>query len=297
MQRILLNFIWNALQCWNGGKPVTVCITAIWPSFAKIPNTLSASTPTTTYELTGFIVFWVVSIPFLFIRPERFKNPFFISSVACGAGMVALLIWSLTVAKGVGPIFYQGQSVSSSSRWSVSWLMMAGINQAIGQKAAGMTNSSDFLVSVYWITGVLVCLGGLVTTAACQKIYGSIWWNPPDLLMVMMDHGEGSSASRAGVFFLAGLFPRYIDIRRGALITFFAAWIIQPWQLINQAATFVAVLNSFAVFLAPIMGVMVCDFFFLRQRKVKLSHLFHPECWQVQPSPLKGYFSYPPRGT
>lgn len=114
--------------------------------------------------------------------------------------MVALLIWSLTVAKGVGPIFYQGQSVSSGSRWSVSWLLMAGINQAIGQKAAGMTNSSDFsryaknkrdyiigTVSVYWITGVLVCLGGLVTTAACQKIYGNIWWNPPDLLMVMMD--------------------------------------------------------------------------------------------------------------
>lgn len=121
------------------------------------------------------------------------------------------------------------------------------------------------------------------------------------LLTSLAIDGEGSSASRAGVFFLAlafaftsmfenvcsnavaggidlaGLFPRYIDIRRGALITFFAAWIIQPWQLINQAATFVAVLNSFAVFLAPIMGVMVCDFFFLRQRKVKMSHLFHPE--------------------
>lgn len=82
--------------------------------------------------------------------------------------------------------------------------------------------------------------------------------------MVMMDHGQGSSAARAGVFFLAfgfgmtsmfenicvrvpqnligcgadtfqgnavaggidlaGLFPRYIDIRRGAIITFMAAW-------------------------------------------------------------------------
>ncbi|KAK1957480.1 hypothetical protein LY78DRAFT_697223 [Colletotrichum sublineola] len=299
---------------WNGGKLVTVCITAIWPSFAKIPNTLSASTPTTTYEMIGFIVFWVVSVPFLFIRPEKFKKPFFVSSVACGVGMVALLIWSLVTAGGVGPVFYQGESVSSGSRWSASWLMMAGINQAIGGKAAGMTNSSDFsryaknkrnyvigTVSVYWITGVLVCLGGLVTTAACQKIYGQIWWNPPDLLMVMMDHGESSSASRAAVFFLAlafaftsmfenvcsnavaggidlaGLFPRYIDIRRGALITFFAAWIIQPWQLINQAATFVAVLNSFAVFLAPIMGVMVCDYFLLRHQRIKLSHLFHPE--------------------
>lgn len=208
----------------------------------------------------------------------------------------------------------------ASSRWGASWLMMAGINQAIGQKAAGMTNSSDFsryarkrsdyligTISVYWITGVLVCFGGLVTTAACQKIYGQIWWNPPDLLMVMMDRksikflqsslnltqsalmtdayvfpnisdGQGSSAARAGVFFaslafaftsmfenvcsnavaggidLAELFPRYIDIRRGALLTFCAAWVIQPWQLINEAATFVAVLNSFAVFLAPIIG-------------------------------------------
>ncbi|WDK15240.1 NCS1 nucleoside transporter [Colletotrichum graminicola] len=256
LQRILLNFIWTALQCWNGGKLVTVCITAIWPSFAKIPNTLGAGTTTTTYEMVGFIVFWVVSVPFLFIRPEKFKKPFFVSSVACGPERVVQL--------------------------------------AVERLIIGT-------VSVYWITEVLVCLGGLVTTAACQKIYGHIYWNPPDLLMVMMDHGQGSPASRAAVFFLAlafaftsmfenvcsnavaggidlaGLFPRYIDIRRGALITFFAAWIIQPWQLINQAATFVAVLNSFAVFLAPIMGVMVCDYFVLRRQRIKLSHLFHPE--------------------
>ncbi|KAK8050471.1 NCS1 nucleoside transporter family protein-like protein [Apiospora phragmitis] len=328
MQRVLLNFIWTALQCeFTFPTPhvvfgvanhtrdcCRVCITAIWPQFAKIPNTLSTSTPTTTYELVGFIVFWTVSIPFLFIRPERFKKPFFVSSVACGLGMLGMMIWSLSVARGVGPVFSQGEKVPSSSRWGASWLMMAGINQVIGQKAAGMTNSSDFsryarrksdylvgTISVYWVTGVLVCFGGLVTTAACQKIYGQIYWNPPDLLMIMMDHGQGSSAARAGVFFaslafaftsmfenvcsnavaggidLAGLFPRYIDIRRGALITFCAAWVIQPWQLINQAATFVAVLNSFAVFLAPIMGVTVCDYFVLRRQQIKLTHLYRPE--------------------
>ncbi|KAI1851350.1 hypothetical protein JX265_000416 [Neoarthrinium moseri] len=314
LQRILLNFIWCAIQCWNGGKLVSVCITAIWPSFSQIPNTLSASTPTTTYELIGFMVFWIISVPFLLIRPEKFKKPFFVSSVACGFAMIALMIWSLSVAKGVGPIFYQGQKVSSTSKWNVSWLILGGINQAIGGKAAGMTNSSDFsryakrkrdyivgTLSVYWLVGILVCFGGLVTTAACQKIYGEVYWNPPDLLMVMMDHGKGSSAARAGVFFaalsfafasmfenvcsnsvaggidLSGLFPKYINIRRGSLITFFAAWIIQPWQLVNRAATFVSVLNSFSVFLAPIMGVMVCDYFLLRNQKVRFSSLFHPE--------------------
>ena len=240
------------------------------------------------------------------------------------------MVWSLSKAKGVGPIFYKGEDVPAKSRWSVSWLMMAGLNQSIGQKAAGMTNESDFsryanskigfvfgVVSVQWIVGILVSLGGLVTTAACQLIYRGVYWNPPDLLMVIMDSecacpstldstndlpdGQGSSGARAGVFFLAlaftfailfqnvcgnavaggidlaGVFPRYIDIRRGAIITFFAAWIIQPWQLINRAATFVTVLSSFSVFLAPLMGVMIADYFFVRHQKIKLSDLYRSE--------------------
>jgi NCS1 family nucleobase:cation symporter-1 len=56
-----------------------------------------------------------------------------------------------------------------------------------------------------------------------------------------------------------------------------AVWIVQPWQLVNRAASFITVLNSFSVFLSPIMGVMVCDFFILRHRKIKLTHLFHPD--------------------
>jgi NCS1 family nucleobase:cation symporter-1 len=65
-----------------------------------------------------------------------------------------------------------------------------------------------------------------------------------------------------------------IDIRRGAIITFVAAWIVQPWQLINRATTFIIVLSSFSVFLAPIIGIMTCDYFILRRRRIRLSHLY-----------------------
>jgi len=100
------------------------------------------------------------------------------------------VIWSLAVAKGVGPVFTKGSDVPSTSRWNTSWLILAGINQAIGQKAAGMTNGSDFsryakskkgyvigTISCLWLTGTMVSFVGLVTTAACQKIYGEIYWN------------------------------------------------------------------------------------------------------------------------
>ena len=129
--------------------------------------------------------------------------------------LVWIVVWSLAKAKGVGPIFYTSQNTSQSP-WSVSWLIMAGINSSIGGQAAGMTNGSDFsryaknksgyIIGTFlclFLTGTLVSLIGLSTTAACQKIFDTIFWNPPDLFMAIMDSGKGSSGSRAAVFFLS----------------------------------------------------------------------------------------------
>jgi cytosine/uracil/thiamine/allantoin permease len=99
--------------------------------------------------------------------------------------MLSMMIWSHSVTRGVDLIFHQGEKVSSTSRWSILWLMMPGLNQSFGQKAVGMANENDFsrvaksrmgfvigTCSVQWLVGVLVSLDGLVTMAACQIIHG-----------------------------------------------------------------------------------------------------------------------------
>jgi len=143
--------------------------------------------PTTTYQFIGFVLFWIFSVPFLFVRPERFRLPFLVTSIYCGLGMLSMMIWSLSVAKGVGPLWTTGQHIPETSSWNLHWLEMKGINQIIGGIAAGITNGSDFsryarapkhyvlgTVLSAWVTGVLVSLVGLVVTAACQKIYGEV---------------------------------------------------------------------------------------------------------------------------
>lgn len=125
LQRVLLNFIWNAVQCtlliiytrnrlneslgWNGGKfasyassihlfnlthiylqDISVCITAIWPKFARIKNTFPESVPMNTYEFIGFVVFWFVSLPFLWISPEKFRRPFQITAVYTALAMLSM---------------------------------------------------------------------------------------------------------------------------------------------------------------------------------------------------------------
>lgn len=318
--RVLLNFLWNAMQCWNGGRQVAVCLTAIWPRYATTMSGDSDFLPaglrtvTTGGEFVGFVVFWLVSVPFLWLPPERFKLPFLVTSVWCGAGMLVMMVWSLAVAGGVGPLLHAGVAIPAGSRWSASWLMMGGVNQAIAGITAGISNGSDFSryakswrsyvvgsVSCGWVVGTLVSFVGLVTTSAAQVIYGQVYWNPPDLLLAMIDDGQGTRAARVGVFFLAfgfalaslfenmcgnviaggidlaGLVPHYINIRRGAIITFLAAWIIQPWQLINRASTFIQVLSSFSVFLSPVIGLMAADFYLVRGRQIRLSHLYRTD--------------------
>jgi NCS1 family nucleobase:cation symporter-1 len=107
----------------------------------------------------------------------------------------------------------------------------------------------------------------------CLRIHTVCWTGSIAWRRILRDPGNAI----AGGIDLAGLFPRYIYIRRGAIIIFVAAWIVQPWQLINRASTFFAVLSSFLIILAPIMGIMVCDYHILRKRTIRLSHLYRTQ--------------------
>jgi NCS1 family nucleobase:cation symporter-1 len=74
---------------------------------------------------------------------------------------------------------------------------------------------------------------------------------------------------------IAGLFPSFVNIRRGAYIGLVISIALCPWQLLSSAATFISVLSAYSVFLGPMAGIMICDYWVVRGRKVKLSDLYH----------------------
>ena len=123
--------------------------------------------------------------------------------------------------------------------------------------------------------------------------------NPPNLVQKWLDT-DYTSRSRAAGFFagcglvicqlainsidnafsagmdMAGLCPSFINIRRGAYIGLVLSIAMCPWQLLSAASTFISVLSAYSVFLGPMVGIMICDYWILRGRKVKLSDLYHP---------------------
>jgi NCS1 family nucleobase:cation symporter-1 len=74
---------------------------------------------------------------------------------------------------------------------------------------------------------------------------------------------------------IAGLFPSYVNIRRGAYIGLVISIALCPWQLLSSAATFISVLSAYSVFLGPMAGIMICDYWVVRRGRVKLSDLYH----------------------
>lgn len=74
---------------------------------------------------------------------------------------------------------------------------------------------------------------------------------------------------------IAGLFPSFVNIRRGAYIALVLSIALCPWQLLSSAATFINVLSAYSVFLGPMTGIMICDYWVVRRAKLKLSDLYH----------------------
>jgi NCS1 family nucleobase:cation symporter-1 len=120
------------------------------------------------------------------------------------------------------------------------------------------------------LTITLTQLLGTVMAASAQVIFGQVLWNP---LTVVMLWDNRAAKFFAGLFFafanigtnvtgnsvpfandLTGMFPKYINIRRGQFICAILAFVICPWEIQAKATRFLAFLSGYTVFLGPLLG-------------------------------------------
>lgn len=281
-----------------------------------------------TKQFIGWIMFNLLMVPIMYIRPEKMKNVVLWMNVVSAITLLCMMIWCLSAAHGAGPLVSQPATVSDSG---LGWGIVSGITTVIGGIAVGLTNQADYSrfarrpgdqVMGQWISiigfGAIMPVFGCLASSATQAIYGEAIWsvashvtfsdntqvliadrNPPNLIQKWLDT-DYNAKSRAAAFFagcglvvcqlaintidnasstgmdMAGLFPSYINIRRGAYVGLILSIAMCPWQLLSSAATFISVLSAYSVFLGPMVGIMVCDYWVLRGRRIKLTDLYHP---------------------
>ena len=165
----------------------------------------------TTAYFVSYIVFMVISLPLIWVRPHKLQKFFYVSSATIIIFLMALLIWSLATMGAAG----FGDTISSHSaaqNLDVGWAIAFGIISTIGGIAAGILNQNDYarftrrprdailgqLVS-FPAASILCSIIGVLVTAATQKRYGEALWNLPTLLSKIIE--TGGSPSRAAAFF------------------------------------------------------------------------------------------------
>ncbi|KAI1879077.1 hypothetical protein JX265_003254 [Neoarthrinium moseri] len=286
-----------------------------------VPNTIPADTGMTSAQFVAYVIFSVASLPLLWIQPHRIQKLFNVSSVVTLVFFVVLLIWALATMgpEGFGSTLGSKTELPLTGEpYSVVWLMISGIMTTIGSIAAGILNQNDFArlakrpAHAIWgqalsfpIYSIFASVLGILVTAATQnRLGGEAVWNPPTLIAKLLEI-NGSAGTRAAVFFaglaltisqiganipgnalaggidLAALFPRYINVRRGAYITALLSPIVNPWRLVNTATTFLVVLSGYSVFLAPMTGMMAASYLLVNKQKLLTEDLYRGDSGSI----------------
>ena len=73
---------------------------------------------------------------------------------------------------------------------------------------------------------------------------------------------------------IAALCPKYINIRRGSYIITIIAVAVCPWNYVTQATTFITVLSGWSVFLSPMTGIVISDYFLVRKQGYHVEDLY-----------------------
>ena len=285
---------WFGIQTWIGGQAIHTMLQTAWPAWAAVPGGV----------WIAFGVFWawnmwiVVrgsdSIKFL----EAWAAPFLIASG------VALLVWAIRRAGGLGPILDQPSKFQSTGEF---WrFFVPSLTAMVGFWATVALNIPDLsryardqraqaLGQIYGLPATMVLFSfiGVAVTSASVIIFGEAIWDPVALLAkierpivvlvalfalliaTLTTNVAANVVAPANGF--ANLWPRRISFAIGGLITGVLGIAIMPWRLLSDYGTFIfGWLVGYSGLLGPIAGILIADYWVVRRARLALPDLYSP---------------------
>lgn len=285
---------------------MTQIIKSIWPSYEHLPNHLPASAGITTQGMVSYLLYHLVQLPFLFVPMHKLQKMFLAKAIIMPPVAIGMCAW-IAVQAGSNTNFFDAPSKVSGT--AKAWLWLGSMTSVTGSYSTLAVNIPDFSRfsktpgAQIWqmpfipIFKVAISACGIIAASASSKVYGTALWNP----LLIIDHWHGSSGGRAAAFFcsvgwclaqiclnisanslsfsndVTSMLPRYINIRRGSVICFLlGGWAFCPWLILQSGQTFLNFMSAYAIFMAPLAGLLFCDYWIVKKRKYDVPALYNP---------------------
>ncbi|RDW78166.1 uracil permease-1 [Coleophoma crateriformis] len=300
-------FIYCGIQSYWGGLAIHVILAAIFPSYYHMRNTLPASSNVTTANLVGTILYMCIFVPLMFVKPYKLHYFFMVSFGAVVATILGMFIWAMSANRGAGNLV---APVTKLSTGDTAFVFIQSICTVCGSFTGSSVRHSDW--SRYAKTpkspriGILVAgplaltltaMFGIFVTSAARDLYGEVLWQPVSLLLYIQNQSY-TPGVRAGTFFagvgwlmsqlavnislnsvsagmdLTAILPQYLNARRGSLLVALVGFVACPWNYVNSSSVFTTVLSSFGLFISPLIGIYMIDFWVVRKKNWKVPDLY-----------------------
>lgn len=243
-------------------------------NYTDIPNHIPLSVGITSAGMLAFFLFWLIHLPFTFLRPYQLRKFFWFKIIVMLPSIFGLFIFCMVNTKGHIGVSHLSATSSAGGNNGWGWFFVWAVNAGMGNTATLITNQPDYarwsktktgaMYSQLLTSPIAVTLSaslGILATAAINNAWGLALWNQWDLLDAILTR-YWSGTTRFAVFLAAGgwsisilgtniaanmipfgsdstmLFPKYITIPRGQLIVQCLGFAICPWKILASASTF-----------------------------------------------------------
>ncbi|NJD21623.1 MAG: NCS1 family nucleobase:cation symporter-1 [Melioribacter sp.] len=283
---------WFGIQTWIGGQALNSLLSVLIPQWAAW-NLSSAA---------GFLIFWAMNVYFIVKGMESIKWLEALGAPFLLVVGIALLIWAYVQGGGWGPILSQPSKFQTVGEF---WkFFIPALTGMVGYWATLSLNIPDFsrfaksqkaqmLGQAIGLppTMVLYSFIGVAVTSATVVIFGEAIWDPVILLTkfnnpviviisllalmvaTLTTNIAANVVSPANDF--SNIYPKKITFIRGGLMTAVLGIMIMPWKLLSDYSAYIfGWLVGYSGFLGPIAGILICDYFLVKKKKLIVIDLY-----------------------
>lgn len=292
---------WFGIQTWIGGAALDALITAIWPGWSSVLGGSVLNVALHTW--VAFFAFWLIQVLIILRGIEGIKHLETWAAPLLLAGGLVLLIWASWRAGGLGRVLTESSALQrqQANFWNI---FPGALTASVGYWATLSLNIPDFTRYARSqksqmlgqalglpLTMTAFAFIGVAVTSATVLIYGVAIPDPVALVtrfesalvivfaMLVIFAAQLTTNMAANVVSpsndFSNLNPRLISYVTGGLITALIGIVIMPWKLLASMGAYIFTwLIGYSGLMGAIGGIMICDYWILRNRKLDLAGLF-----------------------
>ncbi|MEO8016867.1 MAG: NCS1 family nucleobase:cation symporter-1 [Pseudomonadota bacterium] len=299
--RALVACGWFGIQTLFGGIAVHLLLSAVLPGWTQLGG---------VGEVIGFVVFWIANIWVVLRGSESIKYLEVVAAPLLLLVGVGLLVWAWPQAS-VSELL--ARPPNRPAHAPLMGYFFAGLTAMVGFWATLSLNIPDFSrfaksqraqiigqVVGLPVTMVLFAGLGVIMTAASAKLVGetvsdpitligkihSPFWVVASMLIIIVATISTNTAANivSPTNDFQNLAPRLISQKRGVLLTGFIGAALMSWELFKRMGWLQSEVSldslysnwllGYSSLLGPIAGIMVVDYFVVRQQHYDLPGLY-----------------------